>query len=85
MTRVWSRSAIEISEALRRAGVHRAWVFLDDGELWAYLEADSLDVMERTLAADPDWTDVWARISGQLDERTAREGWRRTREVFRCD
>jgi len=85
VTRAWSLSAIEISGALQRAGVHRAWTFLDDGELWTYLEADSLGAMEETLAADPAWTDVWARISEHLDERTARDGWRRTREVFRCD
>ena len=85
VTRAWSLAAIEISGALRRAGVHRAWAFLEDGSLWTYLEADSLDAMERTLATDPDWTDLWARISEQLDEQTAREGWCRTREVFRCD
>jgi len=85
VTRAWSLSAIQISEVLRRAGVHRAWTFLEDGSLWTLVESASLAAMERTLAADPGWTRLWADLAGQLDARTAREGWRRTREVFRCD
>ena len=85
VVRRWSRDAIAVSDALRAAGVRRAWVFGEEGSLWAYLESDDLDAMEALLAVNPTWTGLWAGIADHLDERTAREGWRRTREVFRCD
>jgi len=85
VVRRWGRDAIELGDALRAAGVLRAWVWAEDGSLWVYLEAESLDVAEASLAANPDWTGFWSSIGEHLDERTAQEGWRRTREVFRCD
>lgn len=85
LVRRWSRDAIELTDALRAAGVRRGWVFAEEGSLWTYLEADDLGAMEASLAANPAWVGFWGRIAEHLDERTARDGWRRTREVFRCD
>jgi len=81
----WARDAVPLGVALQAAGVRRAWTFVEDGDAWTYLESDALDAAEAALAADPAWTGFWASLAETLDARTAREGWRRTREVFRCD
>ena len=81
----WSAGADAIAVSLRAAGVRRAWTWVEDGSAWTYLEADDLGAMEAALAADAGWRALWAGIAPALDARTASEGWRRTREVFRCD
>jgi L-rhamnose mutarotase len=81
----WSAGADATAVSLRAAGVRRAWTWVEDGSAWTYLEADDLDAMEAALAADAGWRGVWARLAPALDARSASEGWRRTREVFRCD
>ena len=81
----WARSAVNLAESFRRAGVMRLWTFLEDGDAWTYLEARSLDAAEEALAADPAWQVLWADLAPVLDDRTRAQGWRRTREVFRCD
>ena len=80
-----ARDVVDLAGCLRAAGVKRAWTFLEDGDAWTYLEAADLDAMEAALRADPVWTAFWAGLADVLDERTRAEGWRRTREVFRCD
>ncbi len=80
-----ARSVMGLAASLRAAGVKRAWTFLEDGDAWTYVEADSLESMESALGSDPVWTAFWRDLGDALDERTRAEGWRRTREVFRCD
>jgi L-rhamnose mutarotase len=80
-----ARDVVGVAASLRAAGVRRAWTFVEDGDAWTYVEADDLEVMEATLRSDPTWTAFWGSLSDVLDERTRTEGWRRTREVFRCD
>ena len=85
VAQAWSAQASVVSEALRASGVHRAWVWSEDGSLWAYVEAASSEGAEAALMADPAWGAFWGSIAPHLDGGSARDGWRRTREVFRCD
>ncbi len=71
--------------ALRAAGIRREWTWVEDGSAWTYLECDDLDATEAALAASAPYQSWSAAMSGCLDDRTRREGRRRTREVFRCD
>ena len=71
--------------ALRAAGIRRQWTWVEDGSAWTYRECDDLDATEATLAASDPVRSWWTGLAAVLDERTQREGRRRTREVFRCD
>lgn len=81
----FERRADALAGALDAAGVRRAWTWVEDGSAWAYLEAEALDPAEAALARDPAWRELWASLAPSLAGPTARDGWRRTREVFRCD
>ena len=70
---------------LRAAGITRQWTWVEDGSAWTYRECADLDATEAALAASPVQAVLVSRLSHYLDERTQREGPRRTREVFRCD
>jgi L-rhamnose mutarotase len=75
----------EVVGALEAAGIRRQWVWVEDGDAWTYLECDDLDATEAALAASAPYGAWSASMTDRLDERTRREGRRRTREVFRCD
>jgi L-rhamnose mutarotase len=70
---------------MRAAGVRREWSWVEDGSAWTYRECDDLDATEAALAASPAYRSWSATMTSHLDDRTRREGPRRTREVFRCD
>ena len=75
----------EVRDALRAAGVRREWIWVEAGDAWTYLECNDLDATEAALAAS-DVQRAWlASMTHLFDDRTQREGHRRTREVFRCD
>lgn len=74
-----------VIEALRAAGVRREWTWVEDGSAWTYRECDDLDATEAAIAASAPVRTWWAGMSPFLDDRTRREGRRRTRQVFRCD
>ena len=69
----------------RAAGIRRQWTWVEDGGAWTYLECDHLDAAEAALAASAPYRSWSATMTSHLDDRTRREGRRRTREVFRCD
>lgn len=74
-----------VREALREAGIRREWAWLEPGDLWIYRESADLGATEAALATSPAYQ-VWLGGLGEtFDDRTRREGPRRTREVFRCD
>jgi L-rhamnose mutarotase len=75
----------DVIDALRQAGIRREWVWVEDGDAWTYRECDDLDAMEASLARSAPYQAWLAGFADHLDERTAAEGPRRTREVFRCD
>jgi L-rhamnose mutarotase len=75
----------DVVAALRAAGVRREWTWVEDGSAWTYRETDDLDATEAALVASPAYRAWQAAVADRLDERTRREGPRRTREVFRCD
>ena len=58
---------------------------MEDGDAWTYRESDDLDASEAALAASAPYQTWLSSFASHLDERTASEGPRRTREVFRCD
>jgi L-rhamnose mutarotase len=75
----------DVVGALRAAGIRRQWTWVEDGDAWTYLECDDLDATEAALSTAAPyraWSDPMADL---LDDRTRRDGRRRTREVFRCD
>jgi L-rhamnose mutarotase len=72
-------------EDMRAAGVRREWSWVEDGSAWTYRECDDLDATEAALAASSAYRSWSATTTSHLDDRTRREGPRRTREVFRCD
>jgi L-rhamnose mutarotase len=72
-------------EALREAGVRREWSWLEPGDLWTYRECDDLEAAERALATSAVYRRWLAALSETFDDRSRRDGPRRTREVFRCD
>jgi L-rhamnose mutarotase len=74
-----------LRDELRAAGITRQWTWVEDGSAWTYLECTDLDATEAALAASPVQAVLMSSMSRYLDERTQREGPRRTREVFRCD
>jgi L-rhamnose mutarotase len=74
-----------VVDALRQAGTRRQWTWVEDGDAWTYRESDDLDASEAALAASNAYQAWFASYASHLDERTADEGPRRTREVFRCD
>ena len=74
-----------VTDAMRAAGIRREWTWIEDGSAWTYRECDDLDATEATLAASDPVRSWWTGMAAVLDERTQREGRRRTREVFRCD
>jgi L-rhamnose mutarotase len=75
----------DVVDALRAAGIRRQWTWVEDGDAWTYRESDDLDATEAALAASAPHHAWLAALTDHLDERTASEGPRRTREVFRCD
>jgi L-rhamnose mutarotase len=75
----------EIRDAIRAAGVRRQWTWVEEGDAWTYLECDDLDATEAAFAASDRYRAWTASLAPFLDERTQRDGPRRTREVFRCD
>lgn len=81
----FARSAVNLAEAMQTAGVMRAWTFIEDGAFWTLMETQNLEAAEESLAADPACQVLWADLAPVLDDRTRAQGWRRTREVFRCD
>lgn len=74
-----------VADALRAAGIRRQWSWVEDGDLWAYLECDDVQAVEDRLAGSSAHREWWASLETHLDEGTRVEGRRRTREVFRCD
>ena len=74
-----------LRDALRAAGITRQWTWVEDGSAWTYRECADLDATEAALAASPVHVAWLSSMTDLLDDRTRREGPRRTREVFRCD
>jgi L-rhamnose mutarotase len=75
----------ELRDALRAAGITRQWTWVEDGSAWTYRECADLDATEAALAASPVQAAWLSSMTDLLDDRSRREGPRRTREVFRCD
>jgi L-rhamnose mutarotase len=75
----------DVIDALRAAGTRRQWTWVEDGDAWTYRESDDLDASEAALAASAPYQAWLSSFASHLDQRTASEGPRRTREVFRCD
>ena len=85
VAKIYGQMPVGVGTALREAGVQRQWAWVEDGSLWTYLECDDLAETESLLMASGPYQ-AWLRsMSSFFDARTRREGWRRTREVFRCD
>jgi L-rhamnose mutarotase len=74
-----------VVDALRQASTRRQWTWVEDGDAWTYRESDDLDATAAALAASNAYQAWVTSYASHLDERTASEGPRRTREVFRCD
>ncbi len=75
----------DVVDALRQAGIRRQWTWVEDGDAWTYRESDDIDATESALSASSPYQAWLGGLADHLDERTASEGPRRTREVFRCD
>ena len=74
-----------LAATMREAGIRRQWVWLEDGDLWVYREADDLEQARTTLAAGPAYQAFRTALGPYLDPASAAAGPRATREVFRCD
>jgi L-rhamnose mutarotase len=75
----------DVVRGLRAVGIRRQWTWIDHADAWTYLECDDLDATEAALAATGPFQTWSASMADFLDDRTLRDGRRRTREVFRCD
>lgn len=85
VSKIHCLTPIGVVAALREAGVQRQWPWVEDGSLWTYLECDDLALTESLLMFSGPYQAWLGSMSDLFDARTRREGWRRTREVFRCD
>ena len=77
----------EMAAALRAAGIRNYSIFLDGSRLFAYLETDDVEHMNRALAADPTnarWQE-YMRDMIELDLDPATGALRTLPEMFHLD